>query len=120
MRIVSIYNAADSASDYPNHCRLNWRPVNRVRFPEWDSYDVRGLSAIITRSIRHEMIWYVLGATGEGRRLLRDYPNTPLSWINYVFIDDDEAVRTWLLSNPLLEDLLDHLIYCYSLDNISR
>jgi len=75
---------------------------------------------MITRSIRHETIRYILGATGEGRRLLRDYPNTPLSWINYVFIDDDEAVRAWLLSNPVLEDPLDLLIYCHRPNNVSR
>jgi len=61
---------------------------------------------MITRSIRHETIQYILDAIGEGRRLLLDYPNTPLSWINYVFIDDDEAVRAWLLSNPVLEERL--------------
>jgi len=75
---------------------------------------------MITRSIRHETIRYILGATAEGRLLLRDYPKTPLSWINYVFIDDDEAVRAWLLSNPVLEDPLDLLIYCHRPNNISR
>jgi len=63
---------------------------------------------------------YILGARGEGRRLLRDYPNTPLPWINSVFTDDDEAVRAWLLSNPVLEDLLDLLIYCHRPNNVSR
>jgi len=75
---------------------------------------------MITRSIRHETIRYILGTTGEARRLLRDYPNMPLSWINYVFIDHDEAVRAWLLSNPVLEDPLDLLIYCHRPNNASR
>jgi len=74
---------------------------------------------MITRSIPHETIRYILGATGKGRRLLRDNPNTPLSWLNYVFIDDDEAVRAWLLSNPVLEDPLDLLIYCHWPNNVS-
>jgi len=74
----------------------------------------------MTRSIRHETIPYILGATGEGHRLPRDYPNTLLSWINYVFIDDDEAVRPWLLSNPVLEHPLDLLIYCCRPHNVSR
>jgi len=75
---------------------------------------------MITRSIPHETIWYILGATGKGRRLLRDYPNRPLSWINYFFLDDDEAVRAWLLSNALLEDLHDLLISCHRPNNVSR
>jgi len=120
VRIVWIRHAADSPADYPNYRRLNWRPVNGVQFAELDSYDIRGLSAMITRSIRHETIWYILSATGKGRRLLQDYPNTPLSWINYVFIDDDEAVRAWLLSNPVLEDPLNLLIYCDRPNNVSR
>jgi len=75
---------------------------------------------MITRSIRHETIRYMLGAIGEGRRLLRYYPNTPLSWINYGFIDDDEAVRAWLLSNPVLANPLDLFIYCHRPNNVSR
>ena len=120
MRIVWIRHAADSPADYPNYRRLNWRPVNWVQFAELDSNDIRGLSAMIDRSIRRDTIRYILGATGEGRRLLRDYPNTPLSWLNYVFIEDDEAVRAWLLSNPVLEDPLDLLIYCHRPNNVSR
>jgi len=113
VRIVWICHASDSPADYPNYHRLNWRPVNGVQFAELDSYDIRGLSAMITRSVRHETIRYLIGATGEGRQLLQDYPNTPLSWINYVFINDDEVVSAWLLSNPVLEDPLDLLIYCH-------
>jgi len=120
VRIVWIRHAADSPADYLNYHRLNWRPVNGVQFAELDSYDIFGLSAMITRSIRHETIGYILGATGEGSRLLRYYPNTPLSWINYVFIDDDKALRAWLLSNPVLEDPLDLLIYCHRPNNVSR
>jgi len=75
---------------------------------------------MITRSIRHETIRYILGATGEGRRLLRDYPNTPLMWINYVFIDNDKVTRAWLLLNPVLEEPLDLLIYCHRPNNLSR
>jgi len=75
---------------------------------------------MITRSIRHEMIRYILGATGEVRRLLRVYPNTLLSWIHYVFIDDDKAVRGWLLSNLVLENQLDLLIYCHRPNKVSR
>ena len=75
---------------------------------------------MITRSIRHESIRYIIGATGEGRRHLRNYPNAPLSWINYVFIDNDEAVRAWLLSNPVLDDPLDLLIYCHRVHRESR
>jgi len=75
---------------------------------------------MITRCIRHETIRYILGATGEGGRLLQDYPNMPLLWINYILIDDEEAERAWLLSNPVLEDPLDLLIYCHGPNNVSR
>jgi len=120
VRIVWIRHAADSPANNVNYRRLNWCPVNGVQFDELNSYDIRALSAMITGSIRDETIRYILGATGEGHRLLRDYPNTPLSWINYVFIDDDEVVRAWLLSNPVLEDPLDLSIYCHRPNNVSR
>ena len=120
MRIVWIRDTADSPTDYPNYCWLNWRPVNGVQFAELDSNDIRGVSAMIDRYIRHDTIRYILGATGKGCRLLQDYPNKPLSWLNSHFIEDDEAVRRWLLSNPVLEDPLDLLIYCHRPNNVSR
>jgi len=120
VRIVWIRHAADCPTDYTNYRRLNWPPVNGVQFAELESYNIRGLSAMITRSIRHETIRGILGATGEGRRLLLDYPKTLHSWINYVFIDDHEAVKALLLSNPDLEDSLDLLIYCHRPNKVSR
>jgi len=42
---------------------------------------------MITRSIGYETVRYILGATSEERRLLRDYPNTLRAWMNYVIID---------------------------------
>ena len=30
-----------------------------------------------------------------------------------MFIENDEGVRAWLLSNPVLDDLLDLLVYCH-------
>ena len=120
MRIVWISNAANSPAAHPDYRQLNWRSINGVWFAELDSYDFRGLSAMITRSIRHESIGYIIGATGEGRLHLRNYPNAPLTWINYVFIDNDEAVRVWLLWNPVLDDPLDLLIYCHRVHRESR
>ena len=32
---------------------------------------------------------------------------------DYIFIESDETVRPWLLSNPVLDDPLDLLVYCY-------
>ena len=78
-----------------------------------DSSDIRGLSAMIARSVPYDTIRYILGATGEGRRQLREDPALPISWVDYVFIDSDEGVRAWLLSNPVLEDPLDLLVYCH-------
>jgi hypothetical protein len=59
------------------------------------------------------MIRYILGATGEGRQQLRLHPGAQLSYIDYVFIENDEDVRAWLLSNPVLDDPLDLLVYCH-------
>jgi len=59
------------------------------------------------------MIHYILGATGEGRQQLRVHPGAQLSYIDYVFIKNDEDVRAWLLFNPVLDDPLDLLVYCH-------
>jgi len=63
--------------------------------------------------VPHNAILYILGATGEGRQELCLHPAFPVSYINYVFIENDEDVRSWLLSNPVLEDPLDLLVYCH-------
>src|ERR1700759_1303357 len=49
----------------------------------------------------------------RSRRRLRRAPNQPLSFIEYIFIECDEDVRTRLLSNSGLDDPLDLLLYCY-------
>jgi len=36
-----------------------------------------------------------------------------LDTMDYVFIDSDETVTAWLLSNPVLDDPLDLMVYCY-------
>jgi len=36
-----------------------------------------------------------------------------LDRMDYVFIDIDETVRAWLLSNPVLDNLLDLIVYSY-------
>jgi len=52
----------------PDDNMLHWRPphVNGVQFATLDSYDIRGLSAIISRNGPNNRIRYILGATGEG------------------------------------------------------
>jgi len=42
-----------------------------------------------------------------------------LDSMDYVFIDSDETVRAWVLSNPMLDDLLDLMVYCYR-DQVSE
>jgi len=59
------------------------------------------------------MIRYILGATGEVRQQLCLHPGAQLSYIEYVFIETDENVRPWLLSNLVLDDPLDLLVYCH-------
>jgi len=52
----------------PDYRMLHWRPplVNGVQFVELDSYPIQGLSAMISRNVPNNRIWYILGATGEG------------------------------------------------------
>jgi len=59
------------------------------------------------------MIRYILSATGEGQQQLRLHPGAQLFYIDYVFIENDEHVRAWLLLNPVLDDPLDLLVYCH-------
>jgi len=63
--------------------------------------------------VPHNVIRYILGATGEGRQQLRLHPGAQLSYIDYVFIEHDEDIRAWLLSNPVLDNPLDLLVYCH-------
>jgi len=63
--------------------------------------------------VPHNIIRYILGATGEGRQQLRLHPGAQLSYIDYVFIENDEDVRACVLSNPVLDDPLDLLVYCH-------
>jgi len=99
----------------PNYHLLNWPAphVNWVVFAEFDSYDMRGMSAMIYRSVPHHRIRNKLGATGEGRQRLRRFHMRELYSMDYVFIVSDETVRAWLLSNPPLDDPLDLMVYCY-------
>ena len=66
---------------------------------------------MIRRNVSGARLRYILGATGEGRRKLRESPNLPISDIDYVFINSDEMVCAWLLSNTVVEDPLDLLVY---------
>jgi len=68
----------------------------------------------------HNAIRYILGATGEGRLQLCLHPAFQLSYIDYMFIENDEGVRAWLLSNPVFEDPLDLLVYCHRLATRER
>jgi len=113
--IVWVCNPASGGAQRPNYPLLHWRPQNihEVGFAELNFYDIHGLSEIIARTVPHNAIRYILGATGEGRYQLRLHPAFHLSYINYMFIENDEGVRALLLSNPVLEDPLDLLVYCH-------
>jgi len=84
-----------------------------VDFAELNSYDIGGLSSAILRCLPSDSIRYIFGATGEGRRELGEDPTHALHYSNYIFIQSDEDVRTWLLSNQPNEDPLDVLVYCH-------
>ena len=110
-----VSQPANSSAPQPNYRLLHWRNphINGVRFAELNSYDICRLSAIISRIVPPHMIRYILGATGECWQQLRLYPGGQLSYIDYVFIENDEDVRAGLLSNPVLDDPLDLLVYCH-------
>jgi len=115
VRIVWVCNPASGGAQRPNYRLLHCRPQNihGVSFADLNSYDIRGLSAIIARTVPHNAVRYILGATGDGRQELRMHPGFQFSYIDYVFIESDQDVRAWLLSNPVLEDPLDLMVYCH-------
>jgi len=84
-----------------------------VDFPELNSYDIGGLSSAILRCVPSDSIRYLFGATGEGQCELREDPTHTLHYSNFIFIQSDEDVRIWLLSNQPNEDPLDVLVYCH-------
>jgi len=84
-----------------------------VDFAELNSYDIGGLSSAIIRCVPSESIRYIFDGTGDGRCELREDPTHALHYSNYIFIQSDEDVRTWLLSNQPNEDPLDMLVYCH-------
>jgi len=45
--------------------------------------------------------------------MIRRSPRRELDSTDYVFINSDETVRGWLLSNPMLDDPLNLIVYCY-------
>jgi len=75
---------------------------------------------MISRKVPNDRIGYILGATGEGRQRLRRVPSERVSCNDYVFIHSDETVSAWLLLNPVLDDPLDLMIYCYSDEGETR
>ena len=72
------------------------------------------------RTVPHKAILYILGANGQGCHQLRLHPAFQLSSIGYMLIENDEGVRAWLLSNPVLEDAFDLLVYCHRLATWER
>jgi len=78
-----------------------------VEFAELNSYDIGGLLSAILRCVPLDNIRYIFGATGEGRRELREGPTHALHYSNSISIESDEDVRAWLWSNKPNEDPLD-------------
>jgi len=99
----------------PDYHRLHWRHphIQGIAFGELDSYNMAGLSAMIIRRMPHDRIRYIIGATSAGRRSMRSEPDEPLTGIDYMFIQDNETVRAWLLSNPVADDPLDLMVYLH-------
>ena len=83
-------------------------------FAELNSYDIGGLSSAILRCKPSDSIHYIFCATGEGLHELHEDPTHALHYSNYIFIQSDEDVSTWLLSNQHNEDQLDVLVDCHA------
>jgi len=75
---------------------------------------------MIWRNVPNNRIRYILGANGESDWSLDMGPNELLSCIDYDFIDSDKIVRARLLSNPVVDNLLELMIYCYLDEGDSR
>jgi len=86
VHIVWVCNPASGGAQRPNYRLLHWRPQNihGVGFAELNSYDIRGLSAIIARTVPHNAVRYILGVTGDGRQQLPIHPGFQLSYIVFV------------------------------------
>jgi len=87
--------------------------INGMHLTKLDSYDICGLSAMIYGTVPHHRNHYILGATGAGRSRLSSHDNQPFSSWDYVFIENYQSVRTWLLSNLAADDPLEIMLYCY-------
>jgi len=122
VRIVWVCNPAGGGAEQPNYRLRHWRPQNihGVGFAEFNSYDIRRLSAIIARTVPHNTVCYILGATGDGRQQLRMHAGFRLAYIDYVLIESDQEVTAWLLSNVVLEDPLHLIVYCHRLATRER
>jgi len=97
----------------PYYNSLHWHlpHINGIQFSELDSYDIDGLSAMIYRTVLHHRIHYILGASGAGRLRLSRHGDQPFSSWDYVYIENDESVRTWVLSNQVLDDPHEIIVY---------
>jgi len=84
--------------DYGIHY-LHYPHINGLDFAESNSYDFAGLSWAFVRCVHLDRIRYIFCATGKGRRELREDSTLAVHYSNYIFIQSDEDVRTWLLSN---------------------
>jgi len=95
LHIVLVLHSADIDAPLPNYHLLHWRNphINRASFDVLNAYNTPQLSAIISRTVPHNVIPYILAATGECRKELCLHPTFRFSYIYYVFIANDEDVR---------------------------
>jgi len=65
-----------------------------MHFTELDSYDICGLSAMISRTVPHHRSRYILRAMGAACLQQSRQGDEPFSSWDYVFIKNDESLRT--------------------------
>jgi len=115
VHILWVLNSANI-----NKPQLNYRlshsrnsNINRVSFGVLNAYEICGLSAINSRTLPHKAIGYIIVATGEGGKGLCLNPRFPLSYIKYVFIENNEDQGPGCCRIQFSRILFDLLVYCH-------
>ena len=83
----------------------SWCTTDSKRGIAWGvlvSPSMQGLLGVVQAQCVEEAIGcprYIIGATGDGSRTLRDAPATPLPLCELIFLNEDVDIQAWLLAN---------------------
>ncbi|PWW77249.1 hypothetical protein C7212DRAFT_343089 [Tuber magnatum] len=88
-----------------------WPYITGSRFTELEYFEFRRLCRALYEVIALVDMGCIIGVTGKGQKQICRAPYQPISDVYYIFIQSDIDIRTWLLANPIADDLLDLLVY---------